>query len=119
MDKRADGTNKFGLRLIASPEGFAVYDNSGRKLAVAAVDLFVRPGQPPMMMVALPAGNVDVVGKVLFAVVDPELGKPRVVTRIEWADGSVSDYPAPEQGQTIVSNAGQTVVSNGPEAPAA
>src|SRR3974390_3149173 len=90
------------LRLIASPQGYAVYDGTRKKLSVMAMDVFVRPGNPPFMQVALPAGNVDVTGKPLFAVVDPTSGKPRVVKRIEWADGESTDFPAPEKGETVV-----------------
>jgi hypothetical protein len=93
------------VRMVASPEGFAVYDSSKRKLAAAAVDVMVRPGVAPMLMLALAGGNVDVQGNSLFAVVDPLTGKPKVVTRIEWADGTASEFPAPEKAvQTIVSS---------------
>ena len=90
------------LRVIGSPQGFAVYDNARRKLAIMALDVFIRPGQPPLMQIAMPAGNIDVVGKALFAVVDPETGKPRVVRRIDWADGSSVDFPDPEKVQAAV-----------------
>jgi hypothetical protein len=90
--------NQFSeLRLIASPQGFAVYDGTRKKLEILAMDVFVRPGQPPFMQIALPAGNVDVAGKALYAIVDPTTGKPRVVRRIEWADGESVDYPVPEK----------------------
>ena len=64
---------------------------------MAAVDMMIRPGVPPMIMVAMPAGDIDVDGKALFAVVDPSSGRPRVVKRIEWADGGVTDFPEPEK----------------------
>ena len=89
------------LRVIASPQGFAVYDSNRRKLSVHALDVFVRPGHAPMMQIALPAGNIDVVGKSIFAVVDPASGKPRVVRRIEWADGEHTDFPEPEKSQNV------------------
>jgi hypothetical protein len=98
------------VRMVASPEGFAVYDSSKRKLAAAAVDVMVRPGVAPMLMLALAGGNVDVQGNSLFAVVDPLTGKPKVVTRIEWADGTASEFPAPEK-------VAKTVVSSGPVEP--
>ena len=85
------------LRVIGSPQGFAVYDNARRKLNVMALDLFIRPGNPPLMQIAMPAGNIDVVGKALFAIVDVATGKPRVVKRIEWADGESTDFPEPEK----------------------
>ena len=90
------------LRVIGSPQGFAVYDNARRKLNVMALDLFIRPGNAPLMQVAMPAGNIDVVGKALFAVVDPGTGKPRVVKRIEWADGEHTDFPEPEKAESVV-----------------
>ncbi len=90
------------LRLIASPQGFAVYDSARKKLSVHAIDVFIRPGMQPIMQVALPAGEVDVVGKPLFAIVDIETGKPRIVSRIEWADGASTDFPAPEKAQGVV-----------------
>jgi hypothetical protein len=92
-----DGTIKGGFRLIASEQGFAVYDSEKRKIAVAAVDMMIRPGVPPMIMVAMPSGDIDVDGKALFAVVDPSSGRPRVVKRIEWADGQATDFPEPEK----------------------
>lgn len=91
------------LRVIGSPQGFSVYDNARRKLAVMALDLFIRPNAAPLMQIAMPAGNIDVIGKPLFAVVDPGTGKPRVVKRIEWADGESTDFPAPEQVQAEAS----------------
>src|SRR3974390_1100085 len=94
------------LRLIASPQGYAVYDGTRKKLSVMAMDVFVRPGHPPFMQVALPAGNVDVTGKPLFAVVDPTTGKPRVVRRVEWADGASTDFPEPEKSAESVSKVG-------------
>jgi hypothetical protein len=90
------------LRVIGSPQGFAVYDNARRKLNVMALDLFIRPGNPPLMQIAMPAGNIDVVGKSLFAVVDMATGKPRIVKRIEWADGEVTDFPEPEKVQAAM-----------------
>jgi hypothetical protein len=90
------------LRVIGSPDGFAVYDNSRTKLNVMALDLFIRPGNPPLMQVALPAGMIDVVGKALFAIVDMTTGKPRVVKRIEWADGEATDFPEPEKAPSVV-----------------
>jgi hypothetical protein len=97
------------LRLIASPQGFAVYDAARKKLAVLAIDVMIRPGNPPLMSVALPAGPIDVVGKPIFAVVDPASGQPRVVRRIEWADGTTTDFPAPEKAADVF---------NGKQAPA-
>jgi hypothetical protein len=85
------------LRVIASSQGFAVYDNARRKINVMALDLFIRPGNQPLMHIAMPAGNVDVVGKALFAIADPATGKPRIVKRIEWADGESTDFPEPER----------------------
>jgi hypothetical protein len=100
-------TNQFSeLRLIASPQGHAVYDGTRKKLEILAVDVFVRPGHPPFMQVALPAGNIDVAGKALYAIVDVTTGKPRVVKRIEWADGERTDFPEPEKGTESVSNVG-------------
>ena len=90
------------LRVIGSPQGFAVYDNARRKLNVMALDIFMRPGNAPLMQIAMPAGNIDVVGKALFAVVDVGTGKPRVVKRIEWADGEDTDFPEPEKAQAVV-----------------
>lgn len=90
------------LRVIGSLQGFAVYDSSRRKLNVMALDVFVRPGQPPFMQIAMPAGDIDIVGKPLFAIVDPASGKPRVVKRIEWADGEATDFPEPEKAQAVV-----------------
>lgn len=90
------------LRVIGSPQGFAVYDNARRKLNVMALDLFIRPGNPPLMQIAMPAGNVDVVGKALFAIVDLATGKPRIVTRITWADGETTDFPVPEKVESVV-----------------
>jgi hypothetical protein len=90
------------LRLIASPQGFAVYDSNKKKLGVLAVDVMIRPGNPPMLSIALPAGNVDVVGNAIFAIVDPASGSPRVVRRIEWADGQATDFPAPEKAKGVV-----------------
>jgi hypothetical protein len=101
------------LRVIASPQGFAVYDNARRKLNVMAFDLFVRPNNAPLLQIAMPAGNVDVVGKALFAIVDLATGKPRIVKRIEWADGESTDFPEPEKVQTAVNPQG-----NGAAAPA-
>jgi hypothetical protein len=92
-----DGTIKGGFRLIASEQGFSVYDSEKRKMPVAAVDMMIRPGVPPMIMVAMPSGDIDVDGKALFAVVDPSSGRPRVVKRIEWADGAATDFPEPEK----------------------
>jgi hypothetical protein len=89
------------LRVIGSPQGFAVYDNARRKLNVMALDLFIRPGNPPLMQIAMPAGNIDVVGKALFAIVDVATGKPRVVRRIEWADGEHTDFPEPEKAEPV------------------
>jgi len=85
------------LRLIASPQGFTVLDSSRRKLSVHAVDVMIRPGHPPFLHIALPAGNIDVVGNPIFAVVDVATGRPRVVKRIEWADGAATDFPVPEK----------------------
>lgn len=90
------------LRIIGSPKGFAVYNSGRRKLSVMALDLFVRPGQPPLMQIAMPAGNIDVVGKALFAIVDVATGKPRVVRKIEWADGQSTEFPDPEKVQAVV-----------------
>ena len=90
------------LRVIGSPQGFAVYDNARRKLNVMALDLFIRPGNPPLMQIAMPAGNIDVVGKALFAIVDLATGKPRIVKRIEWADGEHTDFPEPEKAPAVV-----------------
>jgi hypothetical protein len=96
-------TNQFSeLRLIASPQGHAIYDGTRKKLEILAADVFVRPGHPPFMQVALPAGTVDVMGKALYAIVDPTTGKPRVVKRIEWADGQATDFPEPEKAETVV-----------------
>ena len=94
------------LRVIGSPQGFAVYDNARRKLNVMALDLFIRPGNPPLMQIAMPAGNIDVVGKALFAIVDLATGKPRVVKRIEWADGQSTDFPEPEKVAAVVKGNG-------------
>ncbi len=85
------------LRLIASPQGFQIFDSARKKLSVHACDVFIRPGMAPVMQIALPAGHVDVVGKPLFAVVDLETGKPRIIKRIEWADGAATDFPVPEK----------------------
>jgi hypothetical protein len=93
------------LRVIGSPQGFAVYDNARRKLNVMALDLFIRPGNAPLMQIAMPAGNIDVVGKALFAIVDVATGKPRVVKRIEWADGEHTDFPEPEKAESVVNSA--------------
>lgn len=99
MARAPGGTIKEGLRVIASEQGFVVYDRDKRKVACAAVDLLIRPNVPPMIMVAMPSGDIDVDGKALFAVVDPSSGRPRVVHRIEWADGEATDFPAPEKKQ--------------------
>ena len=93
------------LRVIGSPQGFQVYDSARRKLNILALDLFLRPGNAPLMQIAMPAGNIDVVGKSLFAVVDPVTGKPRVVKRIEWADGQSTDFPEPEKVQAMANPA--------------
>ena len=94
---------EFGeLRVIGSPQGFQVYDSSRRKLNILALDLFLRPGNAPLMQVAMPAGNIDIVGKALFAVVDLATGKPRVVKRIEWADGEHTDFPELEKAAAVV-----------------
>jgi hypothetical protein len=86
------------VRLIASAQGFTLYDGNNKKLAVAAVDLMIRPGVPPMVMAALAAGQVDVAeSQAMFAIVDPQSGKPRVVRKIQWADGGETDFPAPEK----------------------
>jgi hypothetical protein len=87
------------LRLIASPQGFAVYDTAKRKLSVHAADVIIRPGNAPLLHIALPAGSIDVVGKSVFAVVDPATGKPRVVRKVEWADGEETSFPVPEGAQ--------------------
>jgi hypothetical protein len=89
------------LRVIGSPQGFAVYDNARRKLSIMALDVFIRQGHPPLMQIAMPAGNIDVVGKTLFAIADPQTGKPRVVKRIEWADGESTEFPDPEKVQAV------------------
>jgi hypothetical protein len=89
------------LRLIASPQGFAVYDSSRRKLSVHAADVIIRPGNVPLLHIALPAGSVDVAGKSVFAVVDPATGKPRVVRKVEWADGAETVFPVPEGAQGV------------------
>jgi hypothetical protein len=90
------------LRVIGSPDGFAVYDTGRNKLNIMALDLFIRPGNPPLMQVAMPAGMIDVVGKALFAIVDVDTGKPRVVRRIEWADGAHTVFPEPEKAPSVV-----------------
>jgi hypothetical protein len=92
------------LRVIGSPDGFAVYDTGRTKLNIMALDLFIRPGNPPLMQVAMPAGMIDVVGKALFAIVDVATGKPRVVKRIEWADGESTDFPEPEKVESVVNS---------------
>jgi hypothetical protein len=88
------------VRLIASKEGFQVIDSSGKKLAAAAIDCFIRPGAPPMIMLALAGGQIDIAeAKALFAIVDPTTGKPRVVRKIVWADGGADmEFPVPEKG---------------------
>ena len=107
---------EFGeLRVIGSPQGFQVYDSSRRKLNILALDLFLRPGNAPLMQIAMPAGNIDIVGKALFAVVDLATGKPRVVKRIEWADGQSTDFPEPEKAQAAAPAAGNG--RNGPVGP--
>ena len=114
---------EFGeLRVIASPQGFAVYDSSRRKLNILALDLFLRPGNPPLMQIAMPAGNIDIVGKALFVVVDLATGKPRVVKRIEWADGQSTDFPEPEKVGAVVNpaadgRASSPMSQNGPVGP--
>ena len=73
----------------------------------------------------MPAGNIDIVGKALFAVVDLATGKPRVVKRIEWADGQSTDFPEPEKVQGVVNSQdgrqagrdGAPISQNGPIGP--
>jgi hypothetical protein len=85
------------MRICASPDGFFVQDSAKNNIYVAAMDVAIRPNMPPMIQVAMACGNIDIVGKPLFAVMDPSNGQARVVRKIVWADGTEMEFPAPER----------------------
>jgi hypothetical protein len=111
------------LRVMADPNGYQVYDTARNKLNVLACDILIRPGQPPLLQISLPAGRIDVVGTPLFALVDPDTGRPRVVKRVDWADGAFTEFPVsvlPENvvGKTVVTGANggsENVVADTPD----
>lgn len=83
------------IRVIASAEGLTVKDALGGNMQTLGVDIGLRPGLPPVMVVRLAAGAFDVQGVAQYLAFDPETNAPRAVRRIEWADGTAIDFPLP------------------------
>jgi hypothetical protein len=83
------------LRVIASPEGLVVKDALGQNLQVIGVDIRLRPGLPPVMMLSLVSGPFDVAGVPQFLVSDPATGQPKPVKRVQWHDGTEAEFPEP------------------------
>ena len=84
------------LRVIAGPDGILVQDANRKAIpGIFGVDISIRPGKPPVMRVNLICGHFDVAGTPLFAVADPASGQPRLVSRIEFADGGTFEPPPP------------------------
>lgn len=83
------------VRVIASHDGLVVKDARGGNMAVLGVDIGLRPGLPPVMIMRLISGPFDVQGTPQFLVADPATGQPKAAKRIEWHDGTSVDFPEP------------------------
>lgn len=72
----------------------SVLDANGRTIpGITAVDIALRPAKPPLMRLNMVAGNFDVEGVPMFAMIDPTDGRLRPVKSVEFADGGLSFEP--------------------------
>lgn len=94
------------VRIIASPDGTIVKDALGNKMTVHGFSVSAHSGRPTTIVITLAAGQsnaVDIAGKPLFGIIDPESGLPRLVRKVIWSDGSETEFPEmPAQPVTFV-----------------